>query len=101
MHKQVVVSSIKLIEQFLNTLKKFPSESDFNNQKTDLHLGLLQLLNPSVSSTIFATTSNLMTTINNMLNHLNYKSSYYDFVQMIDVLHSIQDELENSLDDVE
>lgn len=100
MYKQLVISSIKLIEQFLNTLKSFPSESDFNNSKTDLHLGLLNLLNPSVSSTIFATTSNLMTTIN-MLNHLNYKSSYYDFVQMIDVLHSIQDELENSLDDVE
>ena len=100
MHKQVTISAIKLIEQFLNTLKRFPSESDFNNQKTDLHLCLLQLLNPPVSSTIFASTSNLMTTIN-MLNNLNYKSSYYDFVQMIDVLHSIQDELENCLDDVE
>ena len=100
MHKQVVISSIKLIEQFLNTLKKFPSESDFNNQKTDLHLGILKLLNPPVSSTVFASSSNLMTTIN-MLNNLNYKSSYYDFVQVIDILNSLKDELEDSLDDVE
>lgn len=100
MYKQVAISSIKLIKHFLNTLKMFPSESDFNNQKADLHLELLKLLNTPVSSNIFATTSNLMTTIN-MLNNLNYKSSYYDFVQMIEVLHSIRDELENCLDDVE
>ena len=100
MYKQTAMSSIKLIEHFLNTLKRFPSESDFNNQKTDLHLGLLKLLNSPESSAIFASTSNLMTTIN-MLNNLNYKSSYSDFVQVINILNSLKDELEDSLDDVE
>lgn len=100
MHKQVAISAIKLIEQFLDTLKDFPSKYAFNKQKTDIHLGLLNLLNSPESSAIFASTSNLMTTIN-MLNNLNYKSSYSDFVQVINILNSLKDELEDSLDDVE
>lgn len=31
------VSAQKMIEHFEKTLKRFPSECDFNNQKTDLH----------------------------------------------------------------
>ena len=100
MCKQVVVSSIKLIEQFLNTLKCFPSEYYFNNQKNDIHLGLFALLNSPVNSAIFTNTSNLMTAIN-ILNTLSYQSSYYAFVQVFDILHSIKDELEDYLDNVE
>lgn len=43
MDKAPLITAQGIIAGFKNTLKRFPSEYDFNNEKTDLHGSLLHL----------------------------------------------------------
>lgn len=95
-----VVSVQKMIESFEKTLKRFTSESDFNNHKTDLYGFLFQFAESPVCKEIFPETNLLYTTLN-LLNELNYKSSYADLVQTVHALREIKYELDEFLDDEE
>ena len=90
----------KMIVSFEKTLKRFTSESDFNNQKTDLYGYLLHLVHSDICKEIFPETNSLYTALN-LLNELNYQSSYSDLVKTVHALRDIQYVLDDFLDDEE
>lgn len=96
--KTPAISAQKMIESFEKTLKRFPSECDFNNQKTDLYGYLLHLAHSDICKEIFQETNSLYTTVN-LLKELNYQSSYQDFVKTVGALREIKYELDDYLDD--
>ena len=90
----------KMIESFEKTLKRFTSESDFNNQKTDLYGYLLHLFHSDICKEIFQETNSLYATVN-LLKELNYQSSYSDLVKTVHALREIKYELDEFLDNEE
>ena len=100
MDKSSVIAAQKMIESFEKTLKRFTSESDFNNHKTDLYGYLLRLFHSDICKEIFPETNSLYDTIN-LLKELNYQSSYSDLVKTVHALRDIKYELDEFLDDEE
>lgn len=96
--KTLAISAQKMIESFEKTLKCFPSECDFNNQKTDLYGILFQLAGSPICKEIFQETNSLYTTVN-LLKELNYQSSYQNLVKTVGALREIKYELDDYLDD--
>lgn len=90
----------KMIESFEKTLKRFPSECDFNNKKTDLYGYLLHLFHSDISKEIFQETNSLYHTVN-LLKELNYQSSYSDLVKIVHALRDIKYELDEYLNNLE
>lgn len=95
-----VAAAQKMIESFEKTLKRFTSECDFNNQKTDLYGYLLHLFHSDICKEIFPETNSFYTALN-LLKELNYQSSYSDLVKTIHALRDIQYVLDDFLDDEE
>ena len=96
--KTPAISAQKMIESFEKTLKRFPSECDFNNQKTDLHGILFDFTNSPICKEIFQETTSLYTALNS-LKELNYQSSYHDLIQTVGALRDIKYELDEYLED--
>lgn len=100
MDKTPAIVAQKMIESFEKTLKRFTSESDFNNQKTDLYGILFQFAESSVCKEILTETNSLYTALN-LLKELNYQSSYSDLVKTVHALRDIKYELDEFLDNEE
>ena len=90
------ISTQKIIIGFQNTVKRFSSEYDFNNEKTDLYGSLLHLAQQSICNELQIT--NLITNTMNLLKSLNYDSSYRDLVVVMNGLSEIKYELNEFLD---
>ena len=100
MDKTPVIAAQKMIESFEKTLKRFTSESDLNNHKTDLYGHLLHLVHSDICKEIFPETNSLYATVN-LLKELNYQSSYSDLVKTVHALRDVKYVLDDFLDDEE
>ena len=95
-----VISAQIIIAGFKNTLKRFPSEYDFNNEKTDLHGSLLHLAQYTACQELDQITGSV-TNAMNLLKSLSYDSSYRDLVEIMNSLNEIKYELDEYLDDLD
>ena len=100
MDKTPAIAAKKMIESFEKTLKRFPSECDFNNHKTDLYGILFQFADSPISKEILQETNSLYASLN-LLKDLTYQSSYQDLIKTIGVLREIKYELDEFLDNEE
>lgn len=100
MDKSTVITAQRIIAGFQDMFKRFPSESDFTNQKTDLSVSLLHLADSPVCKELDQIT-NSITNTRNLLKSLNYDSSYRDLVEFMNGLSEIKYELDEYLDDDE
>lgn len=98
--KAPLIAAQRIITGFENTVKRFSSEYDFNNQKTDLYGSLRELTQSTVCHELDQITGSV-TKAMNLLKSLSYESSYRDLVEIMTSLNEIKYELDEYLQDDE
>lgn len=98
--KAPLIAAQRIIAGFENTVKRFSSEYDFNNQKTDLY-GSLRELSQSTACQELDQITGSVTNAMNLLKSLSYDSSYRDLVETMNSLNEIKYELDEYLNDLD
>lgn len=98
--KAPLIAAQRIIAGFENTVKRFPSEYDFNNEKTDLYGSLRELAQSTACQELDQITGSV-TKAMHLLKSLSYNSSYRDLVETMNSLTEIKYELDEYLDNLD